>query len=58
MYSAIVAQLVEQMPCKHPVVGSNPINGSITHAGIAQLVEHRVANAKVASSSLVSRSIS
>ena len=25
---AIVAQVVEQMPCKHPVVGSNPINGS------------------------------
>ena len=55
--SAIVAQLVEQTPCKRPVVGSNPINGSITKAGIAQLVEHLVAIQKVASSSLVSRSI-
>ena len=66
---AIVAQLVEQMLCKHPVVGSNPIDGSMyrvrsislkigpVYAGIAQLVEHLVANQKVAGSNPVSRSI-
>ena len=28
--NAIVAQLVEQLICNQQVVGSNPINGSIT----------------------------
>ena len=26
---AVLAQLAEQLPCKHQVVGSNPIDGTI-----------------------------
>ena len=29
---AIVAQLVEQLICNQPVVGSNPIDGSVYHS--------------------------
>ena len=34
---AVIAQLVEQPPCKRQVVGSNPTHGSIFY-GLSQLL--------------------
>lgn len=45
---AVVAQLVEQPPCKRQVVGSYPTGSSI--GVVAQLVERFVRNEKVAGS--------
>ena len=68
--SGSLAQLGEHLPYKQRVIGSSPITPTIYNfgdrlykkacfrkfAGVAQLVEHCLAKAVVASSSLVSRS--
>ena len=53
MNSAIVAQLVEQLICNQPVVGSTPIDGSIHKLswGVVQLAERRTVYPEVAGSS-------
>ena len=51
---ARVAQLVEQLICNQPVVGSSPISGS---GAVAQLGERRTCTAEVAGSIPVSSTI-
>ena len=47
---AAVAQLVEQLICNQPVVGSSPISGSV-YSPVAQLVEQVAVNHRVVGSS-------
>lgn len=39
---AVLAQLAEQLPCKHQVVGSNPIDGTISRIPSQQLVRIQI----------------
>ena len=49
---ATVAQLVEQLICNQPVVGSTPIGGSILNAGVKRHRQvHRVVTPAAAGSS-------
>ena len=51
MFSATVAQLVEQLICNQPVVGSTPIDGSTLNAGVRSYRQgHPVVTRKVAGS--------
>ncbi len=52
-----IAQLGEHLPYKQGVTGSSPVVPTTeNYAGVAQLVERRLAKAKAAGSSPVSRS--
>ena len=51
-----IAQLGEHLPYKQGVTGSSPVVPTTENAGVAQLVERRLAKAKAAGSSPVSRS--
>ena len=57
---ALVVELVDTRDLKsrghYGLAGSSPARGTITHAEVAQLVEHNLAKVRVASSSLVFRS--
>ena len=58
--NAQVAELVDAHvsgACVERHAGSSPVLGTILNAEIAQLVEHNLAKVRVASSSLVFRSI-
>ena len=52
-----VVQLAERLTVTQEVVGSSPAAPGIKYAEIAQLVEHHVANVKVAGSRPAFRSI-